>query len=124
VSDPNRQILDRCTELLQSIKGEDVLVLDLRDVADFTDYFLISTGNSDVHVKALADAVLEGMKGSGHRPWHIEGYEGRTWILFDFVDVVVHIFQPEARVFYGLERLWGDAPAERIEEDPSLVETP
>ncbi len=122
--DSTRQILDRCIELLQSKKAEDILVLDLHDIADFTDYFLICTGNSDVHVKALSDTVQEGMKAAGHRPWHIEGYEARTWVLFDFVDLVVHLFQPEARVFYGLERLWGDAPAEQIEEDASLVETP
>ncbi len=123
MSDETRQLLDRCIELLQSKKAEDILVLDLHDIADFTDYFLICTGTSDIHVKALADAVLEGTKEVGHRPWHIEGYEAWSWILFDFVDVVVHIFQLEARVFYGLERLWGDAPAEQIEENAPLVET-
>lgn len=122
--DPTRRMLDRCIELLQSRKAKNILVLDLCDIADFTDYFLICTGNSDVHVKALSDAVQEGMKAPGHRPWHIEGYETRTWVLFDFVDLVVHIFQPEARILYGLERLWGDAPAEQIEEDVSLLETP
>ena len=98
-------------------------MLDLRKIADFTDYFLVCTGNSDTHVRAVADAVIEGMKKGGHRPWHVEGYETRKWVLIDFVDVVVHIFQSDTRSFYGLERLWGDAPSERIEEDTSLVET-
>jgi ribosome-associated protein len=66
--------------------------------------------------------LQEGTKAAGHRPWHIEGQESRTWILFDYIDVIVHIFQPKARAFYRLERLWGDAPSERIEEDPSLAE--
>ena len=121
--DSNREVLERCIEHLQSKKGEDILVLNLTGVADFTDYFLICTGSSDTHVKALADAVIEGMKAAGHRPWHMEGYETRKWVLFDFFDVVVHIFQPTSRAFYRLERLWGDVPVERIEEDASLLET-
>ena len=120
--DSTRQLLDRCISLLLSKKAEDILVQDLRDAADFTDYFLICTGNSDVHVKAIADSLLEGMKKAGHGPWHLEGAESRKWVLVDFVDVVVHIFQPEARAFYGLERLWGDTPSERIETD-AFVET-
>ena len=120
--DSSRVLLDRCVELLQSMKAEDIVGLDLHDIADFTDYFLICTGNSDTHVRAVADAVLEGIKEEGHRPWHVEGYAGRKWILIDFVDVVVHVFLPEARTFYGIERLWGDAPAQHIEEQPSAVE--
>ena len=118
--DSTRQLLDRCISLLQSRKAENILVHDLRDAADFTDYFLLCTGNSDVHVRAITDALLEGMKKADHRPWHLEGTESRKWVLVDFVDVVVHIFQAEARTFYGLERLWGDTPAERIEEDVSI----
>ncbi len=122
MSDDTRRLLDDCIELLQATKAEEVRVLDLRGLADFTDYFLLCTGNSEPHARALADAVLDGMKKSGHRPWHMEGYETRKWILFDFVEFVVHIFQPNARTFYGLERLWGDAPVEEIEDAPPLVE--
>ncbi len=118
-----REMLERCIEHLQSRKGEDIVVLDLTGVADFTDYFLICTGSSNPHVKALADALTEGMKEAGARPWHTEGYESREWVLFDFIDVVVHIFQAESRAYYRLERLWGDVPIERIEEGPSLLET-
>jgi len=121
--DSSRETLDFGVEFVQSRKAEDVLVLDLREIADFTDYFLVCTGNSDVHVRAVADAVIEGMKEKGQRPWHVEGYDTRKWILIDYVDVVVHVFQPDARRFYGLERLWGDAPAEHIEDDATLVQS-
>ncbi len=123
MSDSTRQILDCGIDLLQSIKAEDIQILDLRNAADFTDYFLICTGNSDIHVKAVADAVLEGMKAAGHRPWQVEGYDARKWVLIDLVDVIVHIFLPDARSFYGLERLWGDVPTETVGENAGLVET-
>ena len=123
MSNQIREILDLSIECLQSRKGEDLLLIDLRTISDVADYFLICTGNSAVHVKALADGLQEGTKAAGYRPWHIEGQESRTWVLFDYIDVVVHIFQTKARAFYRLERLWGDAPSERIEEDPSLAET-
>jgi ribosome-associated protein len=105
------------------MKGEDLVVLDLRGAADFADYFLLCTGNSDTHVRALADAVYEGMKKAGQQAWHSEGVAARKWVLFDFVDVVIHIFLSDTRNFYGLERLWGDVPTEKIEDLPSLVES-
>jgi ribosome-associated protein len=123
LSNQIREILDLCIECLRSRKGEELFLIDLRTVSDVADYFLICTGTSSVHVKALADALREGTKAAGYRQWHIEGLESRIWVLFDYIDVVVHIFQPKARAFYRLERLWGDAPSERIEEDPSVAET-
>ena len=115
--------LDICVEILQSMKAEDVVMMDLRGISDFSDYFLICTANSSPHARALADAVHEGMKSAGHPPWHTEGYDTRNWILYDFVDLVVHIFQPEARSFYGLERLWGDAPTQTFDDQPTLIES-
>lgn len=115
-------VRQRCIAHLQSRKAEDIAVIDLRGIADFSDYFIVCTGNADTQVRALADAVIEGLKSEGHRPWQVEGYDTRKWILIDFVDVVVHIFQPEARKFYGLERLWGDAPIEQIEDEGIPVE--
>jgi ribosome-associated protein len=123
VSDQLPQILEICTEVLQSKKAEDLVMMDLRGISDFSDYFLICTANSGPHARALADAVQEEMKAAGHPAWHIEGYETQNWILYDFVDMVVHIFQSEARSFYGLERLWGDAPTRSFEEQSSLVES-
>jgi ribosome-associated protein len=112
-----QQTLDYCSEWLLDRKGEDIVALDLRKVAEFTDYFMICTGTSDVQVRALADAVIEGMKEAGQRPLHVEGYDSRKWVLIDFVDVVVHVFQPEEREFYALERLWGDAPARHVTDE-------
>ncbi len=117
-----RRIMERTVALAQSKKAEDVVVLDMRAVTDMTDYFVICTGTVDVHVKAIADAIVEGMKEEGERSWHLEGTERLQWVLIDFVDVVVHVFQPEMRNFYALERLWGDAKRETIsnEESPSI----
>ena len=122
MSDPVEIIRERCIEHLQSRKAEDLAVIDLRGIADFSDYFIVCTGAADTQVRALADAVIEGLKSEGHRPWQVEGYDTRKWILIDFVDVVVHIFQPEERQFYSLERLWGDAPIEHIEDEGPAVE--
>ena len=123
MADSVRDLLDRSIEHLQSRKAEDVVLIDLRGIADFVDYFLICTGTSDVHVKALANAVVEGLKAEDIRPWQVEGYETRKWILIDYVDVVIHIFLPDTRTFYGLERLWGDAPIQQIEDEGTLVES-
>lgn len=116
MSDQIETIRKSCIEHLLSRKAQDIVVLDLRGIADFSDYFILCTGAADTQVRAIADAVIEGLKAEGHRPWQVEGYDTRKWVLIDFVDVVVHIFQPESRKFYGLERLWGDAPMEQIED--------
>ena len=116
MSDTIEMIRRACIEQLLSRKAEDIAVIDLRKTADFVDYFILCTGTSDVHVRALADAVIEGLKAEGQRPYHVEGYDMRKWVLIDFVDIIVHIFQAESRRFYGLERLWGDAPVERVED--------
>lgn len=91
-------------------KAVDLKVLHLEKVTDFTDYFLICSGTSERQVQAIADAVLERMREEKVRPLHIEGYNRGQWVLLDYGDFVVHIFQDEPRKFYALERLWGDAP--------------
>ncbi len=100
----------RAAELAQERKGHDVLVLDLRGISSATDYFVIAGGTSDVQVKAIAEHVVEELKKDGVRPQHLEGLQGGRWVLLDYVDFVVHVFHPQARDFYQLERLWGDAP--------------
>ena len=97
----------------QDKKALDLTVLDVRDVSSFTDYFLISTGQNVRQVQAIADAVEESLRKAGARPAHVEGYERGDWVLLDYFDFVVHVFAPETRMFYGLERLWGNA--DRIE---------
>ena len=86
------------------------MVLDLRGISSATDYFVIAGGRSDVQVKAIADHVVDELKKDGVRPEHVEGLSGARWVLIDYVDFVVHVFHPDARSFYQLETLWGDAP--------------
>ena len=98
-------------------KAVDVVVLDLRNTPAFTDHFVLCSGLSQRQVKAIADAVEEALRAVKVRPAHIEGYDRADWILMDFFTFIVHIFTPQTRAFYSLERLWGDA--ERIEvKDP------
>jgi len=94
-------------------KAVDLIVLDLRKAAGFTDYFVIASGTNPRQVRAIADAVMESLAAEGAKPAHVEGYDRSEWILIDYFDFIVHVFAPETRVFYGLERLWGNA--ERIE---------
>src|SRR5215471_7954887 len=94
-------------------KAEHVVVLDLRKAAGFTDYFVICSGNNARQIRAIADAVMEAHAADGTRPAYIEGYDRSEWVLLDYFDFVVHVFAPETRLFYGLERLWGNA--EKIE---------
>lgn len=93
-------------------KARHLRVLHLGPVSDFTDYFLICSGNSQRQVQAISDAILETLKKEGVRPFHVEGQQGGNWVLIDYGDLVAHVFQPEPREFYGLERLWADAPDE------------
>ena len=95
-------------------RAEDVLILDLRELDGVCDYFVLATGQSEVQTRAIADAVDEGMRARGVRPWHVEGYEARRWILLDYVDFVVHVFHARAREYYLLDKLWGDAHRETV----------
>jgi len=101
-------------------KAVDGLVLDLRGLTDATDAFLIASGTSDTHVRAIAEHVLETLRLRGSRAHHVEGMAAGRWVLLDFVDFVVHIFHPVMREFYLLERLWGDAPRRPLEEGEEI----
>jgi ribosome-associated protein len=106
-------------------KAQDVVVLDLRNTPAFTDFFILCSGQNQRQVKAIADAVEETLRGANVRPAHIEGYDRAEWVLMDFFTFIVHVFTPQTRAFYSLERLWGDA--ERIEvsdEPPSAAARP
>lgn len=95
-----------------------MIVLDLRGLSDVTDYFVICHGGSDRQVLAIADEVEERLdKERGRRPGHVEGRRSADWVLLDYIDFVVHVFQEEKREFYRLERLWGDAPRVPLGED-------
>lgn len=114
-SPPEAQALAQfAARLTLEKRAEDVAILDLRELDGVCDYFVLATGHSEVQVRAIADAVEEGMAKHGAKPWHAEGYEARRWILLDYVDVVVHVFHAKAREYYLLDKLWGDARREVI----------
>lgn len=101
-------------ELTLSRKAKDVVIMDLRKVTTMADYFVVCTGESETQVRAIADAVQQGMAKLGEKPWHSEGLQNLQWVLLDYVDVVVHVFHKDARTFYGLEKLWGDAKIQKV----------
>jgi ribosome-associated protein len=105
--------LDRVRQAVSAAddrKAVDLKVLQLEKVTDFTDYFMICSGTSERQVQAIADAVQEKLREHRVRPLHVEGYNRAQWVLIDYGDLVVHVFQEEQRRYYALERLWGDAP--------------
>ena len=97
------------TQALADRKAVDTVVLDLRELTAAADYFIIASGTSDAHVRGMADHLLTALPPRGVRPHHVEGQSQGRWVLLDYVDFVVHVFHPELREFYQLERLWGDA---------------
>jgi len=104
------ELAQRAAAILLERKANDVVLLSLAGVSDMTDYFLIASGTSDTHVRALGRAVLEDMKkDTGQMAHHVEGLEQGRWVLLDYVDFVVHVFHPTLRNFYQIERLWADA---------------
>ena len=105
--------VDRAVHAAEDKKAADLVVLDLRKAVGFTDHFVICSGQNARQIRAIADAVMESLAAHGSKPAHVEGYDRSEWILLDYFDFIVHIFAPETRVFYGLERLWGNA--DRIE---------
>jgi ribosome-associated protein len=110
VSKAVRAVLDK--------KANDVVVLDLRNTSAFTDFFILCSGNNQRQVKAIADAVQDTLRDAKLRPAHVEGYDRAEWVLMDFFSFIVHVFTPQTRAFYGLERLWGDAERIEVSEDP------
>jgi ribosome-associated protein len=98
------------TAALADRKAIDPVLLDLRGLSSATDYFVIASGTSDVHVRGMAEHLMTALAPQGITPHHVEGLAQGRWVLLDFVDFVVHVFHPQVRAFYQLERLWGDAP--------------
>jgi ribosome-associated protein len=109
------ELLDAIAGYAGDKKAIDLVALDVRGVLDYTDFFVVCSGGTDRQTKAIHDGILEGMKKDhGLLPRRVEGTQQATWILIDFLDVVVHVFTPETREFYGLERLWGEVPARAL----------
>jgi ribosome-associated protein len=107
-----KEVLD-AVSAAEDKKAVDLVLLDMRKAAAFADYFLICSGSSTRQIRAIADAIIEAVASSGSKPKHVEGYDRSEWVLLDYFDFIVHIFAPEPRAFYALERLWGNA--ERVE---------
>lgn len=92
-------------------KALDLVVLDVRGVSTVTDYFLVCSGRSTIHLKSITEAIREALKADGVRPMHAEGVAESGWVLLDYGDVLMHVFLEDTRAYYALERLWGDAPS-------------
>ena len=106
----------RIAELAADRKAADVRILDLRGIVSYTDYFVICSGNTERQTKAIHDAIHEELKKRhGLLPRRVEGDREARWVLMDYLDCVVHIFTPEARAYYRLEQLWGEAPVREVE---------
>jgi ribosome-associated protein len=119
----SHQLATRIGRLILEKKGTDVIIMDLKKLTSMADYFIVATADSNVQAKAMVQHLEEKLADDSIQPWHMEGLASLTWVLLDFVDVVVHIFQPYSRDFYGLERLWGDADIQELkdpDETPSL----
>jgi ribosome-associated protein len=106
-----RSLALTCRDAASAKKAEDVLMLDIRDKAAFADFFILATGRSAIQARAIADAVVEAGEDEWGSPLRTEGYKDATWILVDYGAVIVHVFTPQAREFYSLERLWGKPPS-------------
>jgi ribosome-associated protein len=109
-------LADRIAEIAADKKALDVRVLDLRGVVAYTDFFVVASGNTERQTKAIHDAIYQELKDAPERvlPRRTEGEREARWILLDYLDCVVHIFTPEARDYYRLEQLWGEAPARSV----------
>lgn len=110
------ELAHKISDVIFTKKGFNVLVIDLRKLVTFTDYFVVCSADSDTQVKAISDQVDKALSDEGIKCWHREGLKALSWVLLDYVDVVVHIFRKDSREFYNLEKLWGDAPFEKMKD--------
>lgn len=104
-------------KLALSKKGFDVKIMKVKAISSVCDFLVIASGEADMHVKAIARAVDDGLREAGVKPYHLEGINEGNWVLLDYIDVVVHVFLEPTRKFYALEKLWGDAPIEEIKDE-------
>jgi len=117
------KLVEKITQLIFEKKGSDVKVIELKAVSAVADYFVLCSADSDTQVQAIADNIDKSLREDGIRLWHKEGTTALQWVLLDYVDVVVHVFQKDIRAFYNLEKLWGDAPIVVVEDKLKKVRT-
>ncbi|MCK4579057.1 MAG: ribosome silencing factor [Candidatus Marinimicrobia bacterium] len=108
------RLAERAADLMLDKHADDVIIMDLRELTSMTDYFVMGTATSDIQVKAIIDHVDDSLRSEGEKPYHIEGSDELSWVIIDYVNVVAHVFAPEARQYYGLERLWADAKITQV----------
>ncbi len=104
-------------EIIKTKKGSDINILDLRKLSGIADCFIVCSADADRQVKAIADEVDEQLHNKGIRCFHKEGFETLNWVILDYFDVIVHVFKADARSYYNLEKLWGDAPVIKIKNE-------
>ena len=109
-AEPGRDLAVAAARIAHDDNAEDITILDLRDISPVTDYFVICTGTSNRQLRTVADDIAQYGKEIGQKVWHVAGAESATWIVLDFVDVVVHLFDPKHREYYDLELIWGESP--------------
>ncbi len=118
--DLSRKMAVIAIEALEDKKAEDIQVIDISQVSVLADYFIIASGSNRSQIQALIDNVEEKLGRAGYEPKQIEGYDSANWVLMDYRDVIVHVFDRENRLFYDLERIWRDGksiPVEELKED-------
>lgn len=109
-SEAARSLAIDCAQLMRDDKCEDIVVLDLRGVSPVCDFFVIATGTSDRQMRAVTDSIKHMAKARGDSPYSVSGYDESTWIVMDYVDVILHLFDADQRTYYDLDSLWGDSP--------------
>ena len=115
---PSPTLAARAVDAMADKRATDITVIDLREVSSMADFFVIGTGESDLQIKAIASGIVDQIEEAcGEHPWKREGMEHLQWVVLDYVDVVVHIFLPEKREHYRIDRLWGEADSEIVPED-------
>jgi len=115
---PSPVLAARVVDAMADKRAKDITVIDLREVSSMADFFVIATGESDLQIKAIANGIMDLIEeGCGETPWKREGMEHLQWVVLDYVDVVAHIFLPEKREHYRIDRLWGEADSEIVPED-------
>lgn len=114
--DHAKEMVKMAVSALEDKKGEDIRIIDIREVSVLTDYFIIASGSNNNQVQAMTDNVEEVLAKAGYTCRQVEGYQSANWILMDYQDIIVHVFCREDRLFYDLERIWRDGKTIELEE--------
>lgn len=110
----SQSLLKEIIELAYEKKAEEIITLDLRGLSSLSDFFIICHGNSEPQVKAIVDNIR---KGTIYKPRHLEGYENKKWVLLDYFDIIVHVFDEDERKYYSIEQIWADAPKKTFNDE-------